>query len=172
MAGVLAAAGCSGQGRDREEATAGTPIPDHVIEGFVLVETVSGERRWVLAAERAISYEDANEIYTFDVTIDFYDEEGEHYSRLTAARGTYDSITSDMEAIGEVVVTSDRGAVLETERLRWSNSEARITSNGPVRITKDDAVLTGRGFESDPSLEHISIKEDFRAVTRVSPDGE
>lgn len=164
--------GCSGPGGGAEDRAGGAPVPDHVIEGFVLVETVSGERRWVLAAERAISYEEKDEIYTFDITVDFYDEEGAHYSQLTAERGTYDSVTSDMEAIGDVVVTSDEGAVLETDRLRWNNREEAITSDGPVRITKEDVVLTGRGFESDPSLEHITIKEEFRAVSRTLLDEE
>ena len=45
-----------------------------------------------------------------------------------------------------VVVTADDGLRLETERLRWQNSDKRLWTDRPVKIVKDGTVVQGRGL--------------------------
>ncbi|MDZ7375970.1 MAG: LPS export ABC transporter periplasmic protein LptC [candidate division KSB1 bacterium] len=92
------------------------------------------------------------------VMVDFFNEQGMHTSNLVADRGRLDETTNNIEAFGNVVVVSDTGITLKTERLRWDNSIEKIVSNDFVTIiTADQDTFYGKGFESDQNLENWRI---------------
>ncbi len=92
------------------------------------------------------------------IVVDFYDEQGVHTSKLTSHRGRLDEATNNIEAIGNVLVVSDTGITLKTERLKWDNSIEKIISNNFVTIvTAERDTFYGNGFESDQNLENWHI---------------
>ena len=92
------------------------------------------------------------------VVVDFYDEQGVHTSNLTSHKGRLDEATNNIEAYGNVVVVSDTGINLKTERLKWDNSIEKIISNNFVTIvTAEKDTFYGNGFESDQNLENWHI---------------
>ncbi len=94
------------------------------------------------------------------VTVDFYQPDGRHGSLLTAERGELNETTNDVAAMGNVVVVSDTGVTLHTERLAYSQKNGKIFTEEKVMITTTDGdTLYGTGFESDPNLEHYTIKK-------------
>lgn len=143
-------------------------LPDQIIEGFTLVETENGKKQWTLSSRKASNYEKQKAIIIEGVNVDFYRENEDLYSTLTAESGTMNTTTNDMEARGHVLVVSKDGARLETNQLRWDNTRQKIVSDEFVRITRGKTVMTGIGLESDPSLEHVVIKEKFKA--HAEPD--
>jgi len=138
-------------------------VPDQIIEGFSLMETENGKKQWVLTSPKASNYEKQKTVQIEGVKIDFYRVNEELYSTLTADRGTVNTTSNDMVAQGHVLVVSKDGAKLETNLLRWDNARQKIMSDDSVRITRGRTVMTGIGLESDPSLEHVVIKEKFKA---------
>jgi len=146
-------------------------LPSQEVRDFSLEESDTGKPEWILEAEYAATYSGRGLIVAKDVTIDFFDSEGKKYSRLTAAEGTVQQPGNDMEARGRVVVTTTDGTRIETESLRFLNRQRRITSEEFVRFEKDGDVVTGIGFESDPSLEHFTIKREVRARVQSSGGG-
>jgi len=138
-------------------------VPDQIIEGFSLMETENGKKQWVLTSPKASNYEKQKTVQIEGVKIDFYRVNEELYSTLTADRGTVNTTSNDMVAQGHVLVVSRDGAKLETNLLRWDNARQKIMSDDSVRITRGKTVMTGIGLESDPSLEHVVIKEKFKA---------
>lgn len=138
-------------------------VPDQIIEGFSLMETENGKKQWVLTSPKASNYEKQKTVQIEGVKIDFYRVNEELYSTLTADRGTVNTTSNDMVAQGHVLVVSKDGAKLETNLLRWDNARQKIMSDDSVRITRGKTVMTGIGLESDPSLEHVVIKEKFKA---------
>jgi len=138
-------------------------VPDQIIEGFSLMETENGKKQWVLTSPKASNYEKQKAVQIEGVKIDFYRVNEELYSTLTADRGTVNTTSNDMVAQGHVLVVSKDGAKLETNLLRWDNARQKIMSDDSVRITRGKTVMTGIGLESDPSLEHVVIKEKFKA---------
>jgi LPS export ABC transporter protein LptC len=91
------------------------------------------------------------------VHVDFFDELGRHSSVLTSRAGTVDEATNNLEAMGNVVVTSDSGTTVRTERMKWDNARQRILSDDFVRITTPKEKLQGHGFESDQNLRNYKI---------------
>lgn len=146
-------------------------LPSQEVTDFTLEESDTGRPEWILEAKYAATYSHRGLIVAKDVTIDFFDSAGEKYSHLTAAEGTVQQPGNDMEARGKVVVTTTDGTRIATESLRFLPRKRLITSDQFVRFERNGDVVTGIGFESDPSLEHFSIKREVRAQVQSSPGG-
>jgi LPS export ABC transporter protein LptC len=165
---LLAVAGCGRESSGQPESS-GTR-PDQEIDGFRLTQTQDGERVWTLKAATALIYEDASRVEMSELRIDFYNEDGQVRSTLTADQGTLHQRTNDMQVHGNVVVYAEDGTVLTTELLTWDERTGRIETDRPVRVTKGRDVMTGVGIEADPDLKNIRVKSDFKAFVR-SEDG-
>jgi LPS export ABC transporter protein LptC len=104
-------------------------------------------------------YNELGHTYLKDsIHADFFDREGHHNSVLTADSGIVYNKTNDLIAFGDVVVVSDSGVVLETEKLRWDNKLQKIISDVEVRFTTEDDTLIGDSFVSDPDLNNYEIR--------------
>ena len=160
-----------GDGGESGPAAEGGVVPDQEINGFTLTQTNDGRSVWSLTAQLALVFEEADRIESTRPRIEFFDDEGESRSVLTAKSGLLKRRTNDMEVSGSVVVTSTDGTVLRTEHLTWDERRGKISTEMPVRITKDGDVMTGTGAEADPDLGNLRILADFKAYVR-SADGE
>ena len=101
---------------------------------------------------------DSQETYYFDggVHVDFYDTTGMHTSVLTAERGTYQEKTGDVYGMGNVVIVSDTGVTVLTEKIRWDEKRAKILSDTLTTIIQQDGdTLYCEGFVSNPDLTKI-----------------
>ena len=165
----LALTSC-GSGPAEGEGESGV-LPDHEIDGFSLTQTQEGRKLWTLSARRALIFEQADRMELDRLRIDYYDENGDATSTLTARSGVLKTRTNDMEALGDVVVTANDGTVLTTERLTWNELTRKIESDRFVRVTKGKDVFTGTGVEADPDLKNIKVKSGFKAFV-TTPEGE
>ena len=141
-------------------------IPDQEARDFTLTESSEGRRIWTLYATYAAMYNDRSLVDARTVKIDFFDREGAKYSTLVAEEGRVYQRTNDLEARGDVKITTQSGVTMETDSLRWINKTGKIVSDAFVRVTRKDDVVTGYGFESDASLEHFHIAREVRAEVR------
>jgi LPS export ABC transporter protein LptC len=91
------------------------------------------------------------------VIVDFFDDQQNHTSILTARRGMVNDISHDFEVHEDVVVRSDSGTVLRTEDLYWANASQKVHTPSYVEITSPTEQIQGHGFESDKSLKHYTI---------------
>jgi len=98
--------------------------------------------------------------------IDFFDAQGLPASVLTSNKGEYNKVTHDLTALGNVVITSQEGFVLETESLVWVEKLGRIHSEDFVKFTRGSDVLTGYGLRGDPGLKNVEIQRDVKAYLR------
>jgi LPS export ABC transporter protein LptC len=100
------------------------------------------------------------------VHVDFYNELGEHTSLLTSRRGRVNDATEDFEALENVVVLSDSGTTLRTEKLLWTNADRKVRTDAFVDITSPTERIMGQGMVSDQGLKHYTIfKVTGQAVT-------
>ena len=93
------------------------------------------------------------------MTVDFFDEQGEHTSRLTAREGKVSQKTKDLHASGDVVIVSDDGVRLVTQHIRWDNARQKILAPGEVTLSTDQGTETGVGLEADAKFAHWTMRE-------------
>lgn len=144
--------------------------PDETIQEFVTQETDSGRVQWKLAAPRALRYNSRNVFLMDNPKIEFFDEMGNLQTTLIAKNGEYSMVTHDLLAYGDVVATSTKGEILETDSLRYLNEKDKIVSDSPVKLTRGRDVITGVGLEADHTLDSVDIKRNMKARI-VEDDG-
>jgi LPS export ABC transporter protein LptC len=135
---------------------------DQVLEGFSHYVTNQGVRRSRVEADTAFFYENTQITDLRNITVTFYDLNGEESSTLTARRGTYRWQNGSMEAEGNVVVVSPDGRRLRTETLRYDNAANQISTDKRFTFDRGTEHLEGNSFRSDP---------DFRNVVTDRPRG-
>jgi len=92
-----------------------------------------------------------------NITVDFFKQDGQHSSVLTARGGLVFDDRDDMIAFGNVIVVSDSGVALYTDTLHWFNKEQKISSKVPVKITTQNDTLFGDNLVSDPHLRNYEL---------------
>lgn len=144
--------------------------PSQISYDVTLSFSNEGHTKAILTTQRIRSYEAKHKtVLDSGVRIDFFDAEGKHSTRLTAARGFVDDQTKNMTAYDSVHVVSDSGTVVDTDSLVWDNRTQKLHSDAPVKILeKSGRVTTGLGFESDQNLTNYHILRP----TIVSPTDE
>lgn len=147
-------------------------LPDQEARDFTLTESSEGRKNWTLWASYAAMYNDRSLVDARTVRIEFFNQKGERFSTLVADEGRVYQQTNDLEAQGHVRVTTETGIKMETDSLRWQNVAGKIVSDGFVKVTRLHDVVTGYGFESDPSLEHFHLTREVRAEVRDTGIGD
>jgi lipopolysaccharide export system protein LptC len=58
-----------------------------------------------------------------------------------------------------VVFENDKGEMLETEKLSWIEKDAKIRTDGLVKITTANEIITGFGLEADEDFSNYTIQQ-------------
>ena len=166
LVALLGAAGCGEQ--EAPSQLAPSDAPDQEVRGFTLTESVGSVMRWRLTARSAATYRNRGVILAQAVAIDFFDASGKAYSHLTADQGEIRPATNDMLARGNVRIQTTSGTRIDTPSLQFLNREQKIVSNDRVTVRRSGDVLSGIGFESDPSLDHFEFRREIKAQIQSS----
>lgn len=158
-ASILLLTGCEEKVRPSVlTGVSGTQLPSQESWNSTITFTDSGVVKAVVQAGHIYSFDNTHITYLDSgVVVDFYDEFGAHSSRLTSLRGSVNEGSNDLEATGNVVVASDSGTVVRTEKMFWTNTTQLIHSPEFVHITSPSEDLKGTGFESDHNLRNYRI---------------
>jgi LPS export ABC transporter protein LptC len=167
---VVALAPACNDKQAKETPVTANQSPDETMTEFVTQETDSGRVQWKLAAPKATRYNARNVFMLDNPKIEFFDQMGNLQTTLTAKNGEYSVLTHDMLAYGNVVATSTKGEILETDSLRYLNEKDKIVSDSHVKLTRGHDVITGIGMEADHTLDSVDIKRNMRARI-VEEDG-
>ena len=132
-----------------------------------IILSVKGQNRAKVKAGHILKFEESHIIKMDEsIQVDFFDDSGDHVSVLTADAGEVNEVSQDLIAFGHVLVLSDGGSRLETDKLEWRHQSQKIVSDTLVSIQSEDEEVTGVGFESDANLEHWQIKKSITGVVK------
>jgi LPS export ABC transporter protein LptC len=128
------------------------------------VETMysdSGKVTMVVRTPLIQQFATAQEPYTVfpeGLTVLFYDMTDRPQASITSKYARYTEKDEIWELRDSVVAVSDKGEILETELLFWSQPRDKIWSDRFVRFTHDDQIVMGTGFDSDSRFTNWTIK--------------
>ena len=157
-----------------------TRIDEGPMESVFNVEMVysdQGHTRMILNAEQMDRYEGEEPYLEMPrgLHVQFYDTLGNKTSSMSAKYAISYDDPEIFEAHNDVVVINEAGERLNTEQLIWDQKEETIYSDKFVKITTEDEVLYGEGFESDERFDRWKItnpRGTFQAETRPGGEGE
>ncbi|OGU54480.1 MAG: LPS export ABC transporter periplasmic protein LptC [Ignavibacteria bacterium RBG_13_36_8] len=132
-------------------------IPNQESWNAEIFLTEEGKLRAIVFADHLKKYDSRKMTYLEGMKVDFYNQEEEKTSTLTAKFGRVNDDTRDMFAIDSVVAVSDSGTTLTTDELMWRNRDKKISTDKFVTLISKTEKIEGFGFESDQRLENYII---------------
>lgn len=160
--------GCVNDVQEVREVTESRRIPLEVQENLHVRYTDSTQLRMEIEAPVAESYPNLKEPqreFPEGLKVRFYNKNGELSSRLRADYALQLIDEGRWEARGNVVVINKEGEKLQTEKLFWDSRREKIYTDAFVRLTTEDEVILGNGFEADQNFEQYEIKEVTGTLT-------
>ncbi len=138
------------------------------IDNIHYSSTREGRVEWELDARSATRF-NKEDLMVFDaLKVVFYAGDGTPY-RLSSKEGRYIEHTGELEAIGDVEITSPDGYSLKTESIRYRAEPGVISSPGPVRIVSKGMDVQGVGLRVDVESGSLRLLKDVRAVLKDKP---
>ena len=129
---------CQNSSKNSEEKRENLEFPDQEGWNSTMTSTKDGILSAVIRYGHMQRFK-KRKVVEFDggIEIDFYDEKGNHTSKLTSDEGKLNEGTNDIEAIKNVVVVSDSGINLKTDKLALQRLKERFTHNNLSVYTKN-----------------------------------
>lgn len=165
---VSALSACRDVQKPKTGATAAgiDPAADQVVFGSRTLVTESGLRRVEVFSDTALFYDDNTRMEMRVVRGIFYSSAGATDAVMTARTARYMVRDQNLDARGEVVITSVDGRRLATEHVKYDRGVNQISSDTAFVLTEDGREVTGIGFVSDPDMNNLRILRSSRAKAR------
>lgn len=105
------------------------------------------------------------------VQVDFYDKDGNVFSKLESLNGQRFPIRNEVVVRDSVVFTNlKNGNRLETEELYWTQNTREIYTNRFVRITTLKDTILSYGFRADENFTWYELRS-VEGIRRIEEDG-
>lgn len=155
----------------KEDKTEVARVPSQESWNTTILINSVGKKAVQARAAYSAHYDDPKEIlFVGEVQLDFFDQDGEHSSTMSADTGRIDDRRHLFTATGNVFVVSDSGMTLATSLLYWNENKELIFTDQPIILTTESDTLNGIGFESDANLENWTITQPTGVTYREFDD--
>jgi LPS export ABC transporter protein LptC len=137
-------------------------IPSLTVMNFKTVFTDSGKLQLVMSSSLMEQYNNTSPPYSefkSGLKVVFHDGKIEPVAWVTSKYAKYTKPTNMWELRDSVVVVNESNDKLETEVLYWDQQKDLIYTDRFVKITNENQIVMGTGFESDPRLVKRKIKK-------------
>jgi len=149
---------------DMEEVKAITEeelLPIEVSENIKIIYSDSAQLRVIVEAGHLERFQGDNPYLEMSngVYIRFFSGGNVVESELTSNYAISYQNSDIMEAKEDVVVINQKGETLNTEHLIWEKKTEKIYTEEFVKITTEDEVIFGHGFESNQDFSKYKVKK-------------
>ena len=153
---------CSGKGKNLADAISeNDTLPTMNSLGVTTLISDSGITRYKIVTEEWVINDKKNPPYwAFEkgVYLEKFDTLFHIDASIKADTAYYYEKKKIWELRSNVQIQSQRGDKFETELLFWDEKKEKVYSDKFIRISQEDKVITGYGFESDQNLTEYQIK--------------
>lgn len=142
---------------------------DLALEDLHYTQNEDGRRRWTLDADKAEYQRDSSQAKLENVHLLFYEMGQFGNIELQADQGQLEQEMRQVDVWGNVIVTTERGEQLFTERLHYDDQLRRLSTEDPIRFFSSQLELTGIGLQIDIDQGRLLVKENVRML--LNPAG-
>ena len=158
---LLVLAGCVNDMEEVNEITSEEILPVEVADDIRIIYSDSAILKVILEANHLERFIGENPYIEMSqgVHVRFFNSLGDVESELSSNYAVSYENTDIMEAKEDVVVVNKKGETLNTEHLIWEEKTEKIHTDEFVKITTEDEVIFGHGFESNQDFSKYRIKK-------------
>lgn len=174
FAGIIFSSGCVNDLEKVEAIMEDELLPVEVADSIEIVYSDSALLKVILTANHLERFLGENPYLemTEGVHVRFYNNLGQVESELRSNYAVSYENSDIMEAKEDVVVINKDGETLNTEHLIWEEKTERIHTEEFVKITTEDEVIFGHGFESNQDFTKYRIKKIKGTINLKEEDAE
>jgi LPS export ABC transporter protein LptC len=136
-------------------------LPTQTVKEFITTFTDSAAKQLVMSSpmmERYTNRKDPYWEFRFGIKVVFYDGKKDPVGMITSKYARYDENKKLWELKDSVNAVNEKNEIMETELLYWSQEKDLVYTDRFVRMTTEDQIVLGTGFESDPRLTDPHIR--------------
>jgi LPS export ABC transporter protein LptC len=137
-------------------------LPSLTVRNFETFYSDSGKLQLEMSAslmEQYLNNESPYYEFKSGIKVVFYNGKKDPEGTATSKYAKYTKSNNLWELRDSVIVINEGKDKLETEVLYWDQPKNLIYSDRFVKITSEDQIVMGTGFESDPKLTRRKIKK-------------
>lgn len=169
FAAVLILAGyfLSGSGKVADSPTLKI-LPENVdiqVKDVHFTEVGDSDSTWDIRADSARYMKKENKAVFEKVKITLIRKDGRTFT-MSGDTGRMDTETKDAEIWGNVVLTSDRGDRISTEKVFYSGKEKKAYTDGEITLVRPGLDLKGKGMVFLVDEKHVTLFSAVRAVVK------
>ncbi|HOF04202.1 MAG TPA: LPS export ABC transporter periplasmic protein LptC [Syntrophales bacterium] len=156
--------------RGKEEAQKVLKIlPDHVdmqLRDVHYTDVSADGAKWDIRAN-TVTYGRRENLAVFDqVTVEMTMADGRTY-RLTGKEGFYWTATKDMEVRGNVVIISDQGDRITTDKLFYTEKNKTLHTDAPVILDNEKTRIHGQGMRLSMNDRRLELMSHVKAIIKT-----
>ena len=144
------------------------PSANVTFSGSSIVQNQDGKKQWEITAESVLVQPGSDKVDLINFKGTLYRADGSKID-MVGGKAQMDTKTRNIEISGDVKATASDGATFTAAQARWDSKERRFYGSGGVRLTREDAVVTGDRIEGDEQLERVKVLGNARALKGGSP---
>lgn len=160
------------RGLPQEEDAAPPAKVDIALEQVRYTETSDGNKRWTLIADRVEYDRNADISRLENVHITFFRPGEAGDVDFTANQGTFRVESKEVEAWGDVVVTTGDGMTFRTERARFNEKSRQIRSDEKVNLSGRGLAVTAIGMRYSLVSRQLELLSEVEADFELPASGE
>jgi LPS export ABC transporter protein LptC len=146
-------------------------LPEEVdlqAKDVLYTEVGRGDVKYEIRA-KTVTYQKKDNVAEFeDVNVKLIMPKGKIYT-ITADRGTYNTEKKDISMAGSVVVRSDEGERITTDRLFYTDAEKRIHTASPVTMVNKNIEVKGVGLTFLLDKKQLALLSQVKATVTSRP---
>jgi LPS export ABC transporter protein LptC len=120
---------------------------------------------WKMVAEDAQIFQEHDVALLRNIQSTLHQEDGNTIT-LTSKEGRISLSSMNTTLRGDIHAVNEDGTQLFAESFDWDNKNRRATSEGPVRIIRDNIQIEGIGLDFDPDQQRMTIKKNIRTLIK------
>ncbi len=136
--------------------------PDQTWTETEMIYTLKGKPTIKIISPKVERYESVEEPYIDfpdGIFVQFYDSLARPDASVKSNYAIYYESEGQWVAENNVVAISQDGDTLNTEYLVWDMKTEKMYSDRYVRVTNEDGIIHGKGFEADQDMGNLVIKQ-------------
>jgi LPS export ABC transporter protein LptC len=137
-------------------------LPSQTVKSFETILYDSGRIQMIMYSPLVERYDRVGPPYSefrSGIKADLYNGQKNPVARVTSKYAKFTNADNLWELRDSVIVINENNEKLETEVLFWNQERDLIYTDRFVKITSEDQIMQGIGFESDSHLNKQRIKK-------------
>lgn len=133
-------------------------LADQIVYGVRQNMTSEGIREAILEADSMFIWEDSSHVHIEGLRLTVFNEFGSEQATIVALRGKLNESSSELTALGDVVLTIPEGnREVRSQELKFAPETDRIWTDSAVVMTEGNCVVEGDRLQADMDFNDVRI---------------